>query len=50
MKMLDEVGLDVGVIRVPGAKDPDEYIKTYGKEKFREVISGSKTKFEYNIY
>ena len=49
MKMLDEVGLDVGVIRVPGAKDPDEYIKTYGKEKFREVISGSKTKFEYNM-
>lgn len=49
MKMLDEVGLAVGVIRVPGAKDPDEYIKTYGKEKFREVISGSKTKFEYNM-
>lgn len=49
MKMLDEVGLAVGVIRVPGAKDPDEYIKTYGKEKFREVISGSKTKFDYNM-
>ena len=49
MKMLDEVGLAVGVIKVPGAKDPDEYIKTYGKEKFREVISGSKTKFEYNM-
>ena len=49
MKMLDEVGLEVGVIKVPGAKDPDEYIKTYGKEKFREVISGSKTKFEYNM-
>ena len=49
MKMLDEVGLAVGVIKVPGAKDPDEYIKTYGKDKFREVISGSKTKFEYNM-
>lgn len=49
MKMLDEVGLAVGVIKVPGAKDPDEYIKTYGKEKFREVISGSKTRFEYNM-
>ena len=49
MKMLDEVGLAVGVIKVPGAKDPDEYIKTYGKDKFRDIISGSKTKFEYNM-
>lgn len=49
MKLLGEVGLDVGVIKVPGAKDPDEYIKTYGKEKFQEVISSSKSKFEYNM-
>lgn len=49
MKLLGEVGLDVGVIKVPGAKDPDEYIKTYGKEKFKEVISNSKSKFEYNM-
>ncbi len=49
LKMLGEVGLDVGVIKVPGAKDPDEYIKTFGKDKFAEVISGSKSKFEYNM-
>lgn len=49
MRLLGEVGLDVGVIKVPGAKDPDEYIKTYGKEKFAEVISASKSKFEYNM-
>ena len=49
MKLLGEVGLEVGVIKVPGAKDPDEYIKTYGKDKFREVISNSKSKFEYNM-
>ena len=49
MKLLGEVGLDVGVIKVPGAKDPDEFIKTYGKEKFKEVISQSKTRFEYNM-
>lgn len=49
MKLLGDVGLDVGVIKVPGAKDPDEYIKTYGKEKFQEVISSSKSKFEYNM-
>ncbi len=49
IKMLEEVGVEVGVIKTPDAKDPDEYIKTYGKEKFAEVISGSKTKFEYNM-
>ncbi len=49
IKMLGEVGLEVGIIKVPGAKDPDEYIKAYGKEKFAEVISGSKSKFEYNM-
>lgn len=49
MKLLGEVGLDVGVIKVPGAKDPDEYINTYGKEKFQEVLFSSKSKFEYNM-
>ncbi len=49
IRLLEEVGLEVGVIKTPDAKDPDEYIKTYGKEKFAEVISGSKSKFEYNM-
>lgn len=47
--LLGDVGLSVGVIKVPGAKDPDEYIKTYGKDKFRDIISNSKSKFEYNM-
>lgn len=49
MKLLGEVGLEVGIIKVPGAKDPDEYIKTFGKDKFAEIISHSKSKFEYNM-
>ncbi len=49
MKLLGEVGLDVGVIKIPGAKDPDEYIKTYGKDKFKSVVENSKSKFEYNM-
>ena len=49
MAILGEVGLDVGVIKIPGAKDPDEYIKKYGKDKFAAVISNSKSKFEYNM-
>ena len=49
IRLLGEAGLDVSVIKVPGAKDPDEYIKSFGKEKFAEVINGSKSKFEYNM-
>lgn len=49
MRLLEEVGLEVSVVRIPGSKDPDEYIKTFGKDKFKEVISGSKSKFEYNL-
>jgi DNA primase len=49
IKLITEVGLDVGVLRLSGAKDPDEFIKKYGKDKFSEIISRSKSKFEYNM-
>lgn len=49
IRLLEEVGLAVSVIKIPGSKDPDEYIKTFGSEKFREVINGSKTRFEYEL-
>ena len=46
--MLSEVGLDVTILKVPGAKDPDEFIKSNGAEKFNELLNNSKSKFEYN--
>lgn len=49
MKLLEEVGLDVSVLSVPGAKDPDEYIKKFGVDKFKQVISGAKSKFDYSL-
>ena len=49
IKLLSEVGLDVTILKVPGAKDPDEYIKTYGADKFRSLLTESKTKFDYNL-
>ncbi len=36
--ILEEAGLKVKVIRVPGAKDPDEFIKENGAEAFEKVI------------
>ena len=49
LKVIGDVGLDVGVIVVPGSKDPDEYIKTYGKEKFKYVLENAKIEFEYKM-
>ena len=49
VKMLTDVGLDVTILKVPGAKDPDEYIKKFGADKFRNLLSQSKSKFDYNL-
>lgn len=49
IKMLTEVGLDVTILKVPGAKDPDEYIKRFGADKFKQVLTSSKGRFEYGI-
>lgn len=47
--ILGEVGLEVRVLKISGAKDPDEFIRKYGAEKFSEQLSGSRGKFEYNM-
>ena len=49
VKMLGDVGLDVTILKVPGAKDPDEYIKKFGADKFRQVLLQSKSRFDYNL-
>ncbi len=49
IKILGEVGLDVTILKVPGSKDPDEYIKSNGADKFRALLSSSKSRFEYNL-
>ncbi len=42
-------GLEIRVVVIKGAKDPDEYIKKYGAEKFRKLIEGSASGTEYLI-
>jgi DNA primase len=49
IKMLSEVGLDVTILKIPDAKDPDEYIKHNGADKFKRLLEGSKTKYDYNM-
>ncbi len=49
MRLLEEAGIESRVLTIPGAKDPDEYIKTHGAAKFAEVLRGSKSGFDHKI-
>ncbi len=49
MRLLDEVGLDVRVLKLTGAKDADEYIRVYGADAFRSVLNESRTGFDYKM-
>ena len=49
MRLFGEVGVEVRVLKLPGAKDPDEYIKKFGAESFKQVLNESKTGFEYKL-
>ena len=46
---LTELGVSVKMLDLKGAKDPDEFIKKYGSERFDMLIRGSKTPVEYKI-
>ena len=47
--LLGEAGLETRILRMEGAKDPDEYIKKFGKLRFQNVIDGSFTRFDYKF-
>ena len=47
--LLSEVGIDAKVISIVGAKDPDEYIKSYGKAAFARLLDGSAGQVDYRL-
>lgn len=49
MQLLGEVGLEVRILKMHGAKDPDEFIKKFGADRFRQLLDQSRTGFEYKL-
>jgi DNA primase len=47
MEVLGQVGMDVRVLHVTDAKDPDEYLRKFGDARFRRLVEGSRTEFSY---
>ncbi|MDO5783786.1 MAG: DNA primase [Eubacteriales bacterium] len=47
--ILKKAGLRVRILRIPGAKDPDEFIKEKGAEAFRKLIERSDNDVRYRI-
>ena len=47
MRILGEVGMDVRVLKMNGAKDPDEFIRKFGADRFRQVLDQSRTGFDH---
>jgi DNA primase len=49
LEIMEEIGCDVKVLKIPRGKDPDDFIKTYGKESFQKLLRQSVTFLEYKV-
>lgn len=47
--LLEKAGLKVRVLRLTGAKDPDEFIKTYGRDAFSKLLDKSENQVDYRL-
>lgn len=48
-QMLENTGLSVRVVVIPDGKDPDDFIKKNGAERFRALLEGAVSDIEYKL-
>jgi len=48
-QLLSEVGVETKILKMEGAKDPDEYIKKFGVTKFKMLLSEGRGRFDYTF-
>ena len=48
-ELLESTGLNVRVVLIPDGKDPDEYIKKNGPERFQALLDGAVSDIEYKL-
>lgn len=48
-EILKDTGLNVRVVVIPDAKDPDEFIKKQGVARFSALIEGARSELEYRL-
>jgi len=49
ISILEKLDLKVRVLQLTGAKDPDEYIRKFGPDAFRNLLEGSAGQVEYRL-
>lgn len=49
LPMLEKSGLKMRILRIQGAKDPDEFLKKYGADRFSLLLDGAENQMEYQL-
>jgi len=47
--ILEKAGLQVKVLQIKDAKDPDEFLKKFGADRFKLLLEGSANRVEYQL-
>ena len=49
LDILQSVGLKVKIINIPNGQDPDEFLKTKGKDEFQKLIDNAEEVMDYKL-
>lgn len=49
LEILNNLGCDIRILQIEGAKDPDEFVTKYGKERFLKYVDASISLVEFKV-